>query len=61
MTWLNQSSTDAIRRRARHSRREIALAVVITLAAVVAIFAAVGGVLPEKVGDHPVASVTEHD
>ena len=57
MTWLNSTSTDAVRRRARLSSREIALAVMITVAAVVAIFAAVGGVLPDKSGDHPVASV----
>jgi len=59
MTWLKWTWTDGVRRRAWLSSREIALAVVITLAAVVAIFAAVAGVVPEKGGQHPVASVPE--
>ena len=61
MIWLNWTWTDGVRRRARQSSREIALAVLITVAAVVAIYAAVAGVIPGKDGDHPVASVSEND
>ncbi len=61
MTWLDSTSSDTVRRRARLSSREIVLAVMITTAAMVALFAAVDGVLPDKGGNHPVASVHDRD
>lgn len=55
MTWINRPLSEGVRRRVRLSSREIALAVLITVAAVVALSAAIGTVIPDN--HPPVASM----